>query len=282
MTLDNTEKVYQADLMHITPMADAQIYGYDGDWILAGMETEITAKGVEIQPGRAIIQGHLYTLDSTKSIALNAGVSGYIGWSIDLTQDNSAVGTDVTNNQYTFGFFTEPPAGDTLNGDTQATVAFAKVTAAGSSWNLGGSWHATPSESIRPYYEEQVVKAPFPGCELSGTITGSVTVTRFGHNGRLYISVGGVRGLQGSYKKLVGPGTFRDSLLPRGHNYSMAQTRWGTVCLGWYTVGVTSSGSISTYGGMGSSSQNGTVYPWSNTHKSANDEGIYVTHLYQC
>lgn len=136
MTLDSSEKVYQADLMHVTPMADAQIYGYGGDWILAGMETEITATGVEIQPGRAVIQGHLYTLNSTKSITLQAGVSGYIGWSIDLTQDNSAVGADVTNNQYTFGFFTEPPAGDTLNGDTQATVAFAKVTASGSSWNV--------------------------------------------------------------------------------------------------------------------------------------------------
>ena len=136
MTLDSSEKVYQADLMHITPMADAQIYGYGGDWILAGLDYGVTASGIEIQPGRAVIQGHLYTLASMKKIPLQAGVSGYIGWSIDLTQDNSAVGADVTNNQYTFGFFTEPPAGDTLNGDTQAKVAFVKVTAVGSSWNV--------------------------------------------------------------------------------------------------------------------------------------------------
>ena len=61
MTLDSSEKVYQADLMHVTPIADAQIYGYGGDWILAGMETEITANGVEIQPGRAIIQDYHFT-----------------------------------------------------------------------------------------------------------------------------------------------------------------------------------------------------------------------------
>jgi len=145
--------------MHITPMADAQIYGYGGDWILAGMETEITANGVEIQPGRAIIQGHLYTLDSTKIIPLQAGVSGYIGWSIDLTQDNSAVGADVTNNQYTFGFFTEPPAGDTLNGDTQATVAFAKVTAAGSSWNV--------TTNIYQYSRTVVYNTPPSGSQVN-------------------------------------------------------------------------------------------------------------------
>lgn len=136
MTLDSSEKVYQADLMHITPMADAQIYGYGGDWILAGLDYEITASGIEIQPGRAIIQGHLYTLNSTKIIPLTAGESGFVGWSIDLTKDNSATGTDVTNNQYTFSFFTGTPGGDTLDGDTEATVAFAKVTASGSSWNV--------------------------------------------------------------------------------------------------------------------------------------------------
>ena len=282
MALDSSEKVYQADLMHITPMADAQIYGYGGDWILAGMESEITATGVEIQPGRAIIQGHLYTLDSTKTIPLQSGVSGYIGWSIDLTQDNSAVGADVTNNQYTFGFFTEPPAGDTLTGDTQATVAFAKVTASGSSWNLGGSWYTSPAESIRPYYEEQTVSAPFAGCELLGNITGFATATRFGHNGRLYINVDGVSGLQGSYKKLVGSGTFRDSLLPLGHNFSVAQTRRGMVGISWYVSGNTNGGSIMTFGGMGSSSATGTVYPWSDSHKSANNEGIYLAHEYQC
>ena len=282
MTLDSSEKVYQADLMHVTPMADALIYGYEGDWILAGLDCEITASGIEIQPGRAIIQGHLYTLDSTKIIPLTTGKSGFVGWSIDLTKDNSATGADVTNNQYTFGFFTEPPAGDTLNGDTQATVAFAKVTASGSSWNLGGSWYTSPAESIRPYYETQTVQAPFTGCELSGTITGSVTVTRFGHNGRLYIQADGVSGLQGSYKKLVGSGTFRDSLLPRGHNYSMARTRWGMLSIGWYVSGNENSGSVMTFGGLGSSSSTGTVYPWSDSHKSANNESIYLTHEYQC
>ena len=159
MTLDSSEKVYQADLMHITPMADAQIYGYEGDWILAGMGTEITATGVEIKPGRAIIQGHLYTLNSTKTIPLQLGVSGYIGWSIDLTKDNSVVGADVTNNQYTFGFFTEPPAGDTLNGNTQAMVAFAKVTAAGSSWNV--------TTNIYQYSRTVVYNTPPSGSEVN-------------------------------------------------------------------------------------------------------------------
>ena len=171
MTLDSSEKVYQADLMHITPMADAMIYGYGGDWILAGMGTEITATGVKIQPGRAIIQGHLYTLDSTKTIPLQAGVSGYIGWSIDLTQDNTATGSDVTNNQYTFGFFKDAPAGDTLNGDIQATVAFAKVTVSGSRWNVTPSiyqYSRTVIYNTPPIWEQVNAGEFYVLCERVG------------------------------------------------------------------------------------------------------------------
>ena len=281
MSLDSSEKVYQADLMHVTPMADALIYGYEGDWILAGMEAEITATGVEIQPGRAIIQGHLYTLDSTKTIPLQAGVSGYIGWSIDLTADNSAVGTYVTNNQYTFGFFTNAPAGDTLNGDTVASVAMCSITASGSSWNIGGDFNSDPATLVRRYHEKITYSDNFPGSQLGPGVTGDITIERYGHLGRLYISLRSVSPLDGNAKDVLAVGTVPTSLLPIDHNYQYIRTTYGTTGVSWYTSGNSSSGALRITAGLGASSETGQVYNWSSTHKSGRIS-IYGTIHYMC
>lgn len=128
MTLDATEKVYQADLMHLTPASDSQIYGYGGSWILGGLELDYQDTSAQLHPGTAILQGRLYELNEIKTIDLTplAG-NGYIGLLADLTKMNIASGQMVTNNQYTIVAQTSAAFGDLLTGDLQAFIPLYKI-----------------------------------------------------------------------------------------------------------------------------------------------------------
>lgn len=125
MTLDANEKVYQSDMQHITPVSDAAIYGYDGDWILQGLGITIGDSSVTLHAGKAILQGRLYELTSDKVIS-TSGLTGtiYIGLRADLSLTN----TETSNNQFTLEATTDAPAGDLLTGDIQAFIGLYSLT----------------------------------------------------------------------------------------------------------------------------------------------------------
>ena len=141
MTLVSGEKVYQSDLMRITPNSDAQIYGYQGNYILKGLDITSTSNGAAISPGRAIIQGRLFVLET--SVNLSFSSAGYIGLMFDLSQDNSVdVDGNVTNHQFTFGFGTAGYfGGNMLDGDILGGVPM---------WTIN-SQGAISAQNVYPY-----------------------------------------------------------------------------------------------------------------------------------
>lgn len=128
MTLNNNEIVYTADLMNISPANDAQIYGMDGNYILAGLEIQaVTSTSATLTAGRAIIQGRLFELKANTHYTLTAGKSQYLGLEIDLTKENTVDGMgNIKNNQFTVKS-NHREYGDTLLGDVQSFVAFHQV-----------------------------------------------------------------------------------------------------------------------------------------------------------
>lgn len=128
MALDTNEKVYQSDMQHITPVADAAIYGTFGDWILRGLDMTVGASSVTLQAGQALLQGRLYELTSDKVIS-TAGLTQpyYVGLQADLSQTNTA----TSNEQYTMVASQTGANGDLRAGDIQAFIPIYSVTSAG-------------------------------------------------------------------------------------------------------------------------------------------------------
>ena len=128
MTLNTNEIVYTADLMNISPANDAQIYGMDGNYILAGLEIQaVTSTSATLTAGRAIIQGRLFELKANTQYTLTAGTAQYLGLEIDLTKENKDDGMgNITNNQFTVKS-NDREYGDTRLGDIQSFVAFHQV-----------------------------------------------------------------------------------------------------------------------------------------------------------
>lgn len=149
MSLDSTEKVYQSDLMHITPKADADIYGLKGDWVLRGLELDIGTGQVALHPGAALLQGRLYELSQLKTIS-TAGLTGnyWVGLNADLTQVNSSNGT-FTNNQFTLTTNTTGAFGNLREGDIQAFIPL---------WRVSGG---VPSRVTLPYEEDMPLNSQF-------------------------------------------------------------------------------------------------------------------------
>ena len=125
MALTAIEKVYQADMQHITPSADAQIYGYGGDWILRGLNAELNGSNLIIHPGAAILQGRLYELSGDLSVDVSAiqASAGSVGLLADLTQTNTA----TANNQYTMVSSSTFESGNLLEGDLQAYIPIYRI-----------------------------------------------------------------------------------------------------------------------------------------------------------
>lgn len=163
MTLLSGEKVYQSDLMRLTPNSDAQIYGYQGNYILKGLDITSTSNGAVISPGRAIIQGRLFVLET--SVSLSFSSAGYIGLMFDLSQDNSVdVDGNVTNNQFTFGFGTAGYfGGNMLDGDILGGVPM---------WTINNQG-AISAQNVYPYKipQEQNFTFSYPFDEHFQTYT---------------------------------------------------------------------------------------------------------------
>lgn len=149
MSLDSTEKVYQSDLMHITPKADADIYGLKGDWVLRGLELDIGTGQVALHPGAALLQGRLYELSQLKTIS-TAGLTGnyWVGLNADLTQVNSSNGT-FNNNQFTLTTNTTGAFGNLRDGDIQAFIPL---------WRVSGG---VPSRVTLPYEDDTLLNDHF-------------------------------------------------------------------------------------------------------------------------
>lgn len=146
MTLNTNEIVYTADLMNISPANDAQIYGMDGNYILAGLEIrDVTSTSATLTAGRALIQGRLFELKANTKYSLTAGISQYLGLEIDLTKENTEDGTgNITNNQFTVKS-NDREYGDTRLGDIQSFVAFYQVN----------TQTQTSTQLVFPYYFTQ-------------------------------------------------------------------------------------------------------------------------------
>lgn len=126
MSLANGQKVYQSDLMHITPEADAAIYALSGDYILRGLDISASDETYTLSPGRALLQGRLFELTQEAQITVTG--SGYIGVSADLTQTNVDNGDGtIVNNQYTLTS-SDTIAGDLNDGDLQAFIPLYNVS----------------------------------------------------------------------------------------------------------------------------------------------------------
>lgn len=146
MTLNTNEIVYTADLMNISPANDAQIYGMDGNYILAGLEIrDVTSTSATLTAGRALIQGRLFELKANTKYSLTAGISQYLGLEIDLTKENTDDGMgNITNNQFTVKS-NDREYGDTRLGDIQSFVAFYQVN----------TQTQTSTQLVFPYYFTQ-------------------------------------------------------------------------------------------------------------------------------
>lgn len=146
MTLGNTERVYQADQMNISPSIDAQIYGYRGDWVIGGLEVKnLTSTSVTLTAGRAMIQGRLIELKADTTYNFTSSGTVFLGVKGDLTQQNT-INSDgsVQNNQYTFGVFTET-YGNLLNGDVEAVIGLHRLSVSGN--------QTTSSVMVWKYFE---------------------------------------------------------------------------------------------------------------------------------
>lgn len=129
MTLANTELVYQADYMNVSPSADGAVFSGIGNRIITGLVPTLMNGTVSVTAGKALIQGRLFELTTTKTYTPTdtTGIQ-YLGLIADLTQKNQD-GEIVQNNQYTVGFFSSP-SGDLNKGDTKANIPI---------WLLNGS-----------------------------------------------------------------------------------------------------------------------------------------------
>lgn len=132
MTLGTNEFVYQSDYMSVSPTADASVYSLIGDRIITGMTVTANSTGVTVTAGKALLQGRLVELKTTKTYTWPSGVtSGYIGLMANLTNTNVDNGDgSIVNNQYTFGIFTTV-SGDLIAGSTVANIPIAGVETSG-------------------------------------------------------------------------------------------------------------------------------------------------------
>lgn len=127
MTLANTELVYQADFMNVSPSADGAVFSGIGNRIIAGLVPSLINGAVQVTAGKALVQGRLFELTSTKTYTPTTTTgTQYLGLMVDLTKSNVDGGT-VTNNQYTVGFFNNP-SGNLPAGDSKANIPLFKMT----------------------------------------------------------------------------------------------------------------------------------------------------------
>ncbi len=127
MTLANTELVYQADFMNVSPSADGAVFSGIGNRIITGLVPSLINGAVQVTAGKALVQGRLFELTATKTYTPTTTTgTQYLGLMVDLTKSNLDGGT-VTNNQYTVGFF-DNPSGNLPMGDSKANIPLFKMT----------------------------------------------------------------------------------------------------------------------------------------------------------
>lgn len=127
MTLANTELVYQADFMNVSPSADGAVFSGIGNRIITGLVPSLINGAVQVTAGKALIQGRLFELTTTKTYTPTTTTgTQYLGLMVDLTKSN-VDGNPVTNNQYTVGFFNSP-SGNLPMGDSKANIPLFKMT----------------------------------------------------------------------------------------------------------------------------------------------------------
>ena len=127
MTLANTELVYQADFMNVSPSADGAVFSGIGNRIITGLVPTLLNGSVQVTAGKALVQGRLFELTSTKTYTPSTTMgTQYLGLMVDLTKSN-VDGDTVTNNQYTVGFFNSP-SGNLVMGDSKANIPLFKMT----------------------------------------------------------------------------------------------------------------------------------------------------------
>lgn len=127
MTLANTELVYQADFMNVSPSADGAVFSGIGNRIITGLVPSLINGAVQVTAGKALVQGRLFELTATKTYTPTTTTgTQYLGLMVDLTKSN-VDGSAVTNNQYTVGFFANP-SGNLPMGDSKANIPLFKMT----------------------------------------------------------------------------------------------------------------------------------------------------------
>lgn len=127
MTLANTELVYQADFMNVSPSADGAVFSGIGNRIITGLVPSLINGAVQVTAGKALVQGRLFELTATKTYTPTTTTgTKYLGLMVDLTKSNLD-GDTVTNNQYTVGFF-DNPSGNLPMGDSKANIPLFKMT----------------------------------------------------------------------------------------------------------------------------------------------------------
>lgn len=153
MTLANTELVYQADFMNVSPSADGAVFSGIGNRIITGLVPSLINGAVQVTAGKALVQGRLFELTATKTYTPTTTTgTQYLGLMVDLTKSNVDGGT-VTNNQYTVGFFNNP-SGNLPMGDSKANIPLFKI-------------NGTTSAVVAPEMNGSIVRTWQPNTQYS-------------------------------------------------------------------------------------------------------------------
>lgn len=183
MTLGTDERVYQSDMMNIAPTVDATIYGYQGDWILAGLKIlSVSATAIRLSAGKALLQGRLFELKADTTYTISGTGTQYLGLHGDLTKQNTTSGDgEVTNNQFDVGVYNST-YGNLNKGDVEAVIGLYQISINGASvstkqlvWNYIEEVKLQPENRFSDY-SNQPTYAKRVGNQV--TLIGALTVSQ--------------------------------------------------------------------------------------------------------
>lgn len=183
MTLGTNERVYQSDMMNIAPSVDATIYGYQGDWILAGLKIlSVSATAIRLSAGKALLQGRLFELKADTTYTIRGTGTQYLGLHGDLTKQNTTSGDGgITNNQFDVGVYSSV-YGNLNQGDVEAVIGLYQISINGASvstkqlvWNYIEEVKLQPENRFSDY-SNQPTYAKRVGNQV--TLIGAMTVSQ--------------------------------------------------------------------------------------------------------
>ena len=184
MTLGTNERVYQSDMMNISPTVDATIYGYQGNWILGGLKIlSVSATSIRLSAGKALLQGRLFELKADTTYTISGTGTLYLGLHGDLTKQNSSSGDGgVTNNQFDVGVYSSV-YGNLNQGDVETVIGLYQISINGASvstkqlvWSYIEEVKLQPENRFSNYSSDQATYAKRVGNQV--TLIGAMTINQ--------------------------------------------------------------------------------------------------------